>query len=158
MHILHIEIKQMPSWHVAYVRRVGAYGPGVREAWEKLSRWAGPRGLLGPQTAMLGIGHDNPSITPASQCRYDACVPVPADVKPEREIGIADIPAGTAAVLRFEGPREQIPSAYGALYGEWLPQSGYQPTDTPCYEVYYGNPEIRPGCMAFDICMLVKPL
>ncbi len=155
---MHVEIRAMPAWHVAYVRHVGSYGPGVQEAWEKLARWAGPRGLLGPQTTTLGLAHDDPHVTPPGKCRYDACVPVPADTRPEREIGIADIPAGTAAVLRFAGSREQIAAAYDALYGRWLPQSGYQPADTPCYEVYEGNPEVRPGHLEFDICMLVKPL
>jgi AraC family transcriptional regulator len=155
---MRVEIKQMPAWHVAYVRHVGGYGPEIQEAWAKLTRWAGPRGLLGPGTTMLGIAHDDPHVTPRGKVRYDACVPVPADVAAEREIGIADIPAGMGAVLRFEGPREEILAAYNALYGEWLPQSGYQPADTPCYEIYNGNPEIRPEHFVFDICMLVKPL
>lgn len=156
---MHVEIKQMPAWHVAYVRHLGGYGPGVQEAWAKLMRWAGPRGLFGPQTTMLGISHDNPHITSPSKCRYDACIPAPADLQPEREIGIADIPGGTCAVLRFEGPGEQILAAYNSLYGDWLPQSGYQPADSPCYEMYHGNPESHPqGYFVFDICMLVKPL
>jgi AraC family transcriptional regulator len=155
---MHVDIRTMPAWHVAYVRHFGSYGAGVQEAWEKLARWAGPRGLLGPQTTTLGLAHDDPHVTPPGKCRYDACVPVPPGTAPEREIGIADIPAGTAAVLRFAGSREQIPAAYDALYGKWLPQSGYQPTDSPCYELYEGNPEVRPGHFEFDICMLVKPL
>jgi AraC family transcriptional regulator len=155
---MNVEIKQMPAWHVAYVRHVGGYGPEVQEAWTKLTRWAGPRGLLGPQTTMLGIAHDDPHVTPRGKVRYDACVPVPADIGPGQEIGIADIPAGTAAVFRFEGAPDQILAAYDALYREWLPQSGYQPADMPCYEIYNGNPEVRPGHLVFDICMLVKPL
>lgn len=155
---MNVEIKQMPAFHVAYVRTFGPYGEGVKEAWDRLGRWAGPRGYLGPESVMLGVAHDDPHVTPPAKCRYDACVPVPADVKPEREIGIADVPATTAAVMRFDGPREALPQAYDDLYGRWLPKSGYQPADAPVYELYRGNPEVSPGRLVFDICLPVRPL
>ncbi|WP_256347557.1 hypothetical protein [Pseudomonas gingeri] len=34
-------------------------------------------GLLGE--VRFGVGHDDPQITPADKCRYDACVQVPED-------------------------------------------------------------------------------
>ena len=40
-----IEIKQMPDFRVIYVRHTGEFH-GISKAYEKLSRWAGPRGLM----------------------------------------------------------------------------------------------------------------
>jgi AraC family transcriptional regulator len=153
-----IEIKDMPAWHVAYVRRFGRYGEGVPETWAKLAQWAEPRGLLGPETPRIGVGHDDPHITAPEKCRYDACIPVPADLVPESPIGLADIPGGRAAVFHFDGPQRDIPAAYDAFYGLWLPKSGYQPIDRPSYELFYGSPRVGPDRLRFDICMLVKPL
>jgi len=43
--------------------------------------------------------------------------------------------------------------------GEWLPESGYQCADTPCYEVALNNPEEDPeGLHDIEIRIPVKPL
>jgi AraC family transcriptional regulator len=43
--------------------------------------------------------------------------------------------------------------------GDWLPDSGYQPDDRPCYELYHNDPKEHPEnkCIV-DICIPVKPL
>jgi DNA gyrase inhibitor GyrI len=40
-----VEVKEMPELHVAYCRHMGSY-QGVGQAFEKLMRWAGPRGQV----------------------------------------------------------------------------------------------------------------
>lgn len=153
-----IEIKDMPAWHVAYVRRFGRYGEGIPEVWAKLALWAEPRGLLGPDTPRIGVGHDDPHVTAPEKCRYDACIPIPHDLVPESPVGLADIPGGRAAVFHFDGPQRDIPAAYDAFYGLWLPKSGFQPIDRPSYELFYGSPRVGPDRLRFDICMLLQPL
>jgi AraC family transcriptional regulator len=152
---MNVTIKDQPGYHVAYMRRIGAYGPEIGNLWEKFCRWAGPRRLLGPETIMLGISHDDPHITPPEKCRYDACITVGADFKPEGEVGVADIPAGRYAMTHYEGPVEGITAAWDEIC-KWLTSSGYQPDDRPCYELY--SPECSNEKMIFDICMPVKPL
>ncbi len=49
--------------------------------------------------------------------------------------------------------------AWNAVFGGWLPESGYQPDDGPCYEGYHNNPEEHPAHQhIIGIYVPVKPL
>jgi AraC family transcriptional regulator len=158
-----VEVKEMPDLHVAYVRHIGPY-KGDLELFERLFNrlmtWAGPRGLLRfPETQILIIYHDNPEITDESKLRTDCCLTVPGDTTVEGEIGKAVIPAGKYAFAHFEINPDQYQDAWDTVYGGWLPESGYQPADGPCYELYVGDPKQHPeGKHVVDICIPVKPL
>ncbi len=155
---MEVEVKKLDAIRVAYVRHLGGYGPGIGEAFDKLMTWAAPRGLLSG-ARIIGISHDNPDVTPADRCRFDASLQVPDDVTGEGEVGIQVIPAGTHAVGRFSGPIAEIGTAYHFMFGDWMPGSGYQPADAPCYEIYYSNPDDDPrGSYDSDICIPVRPL
>jgi AraC family transcriptional regulator len=66
-------VKELPSIKILFLRHVGPYSQ-VGATWGRLMSWAGMGGLLGPQTRMLGIVHDDPDVTPADKVRYDAAV------------------------------------------------------------------------------------
>ena len=156
---MRVEVKEMPDLHVAYYRHVGSYS-GVGEAFEKLMRWAGPRGLLKfPKTLMLGVYHDDPQITETSRLRSSACITVPEGTEVGGEIGTMTVPGGRFAVASFKITHEQFGEAWDELMGKWLPESGYQPDDRPCYELYRNDPKTDPeGKFIVDICVPVKPL
>jgi len=155
-----VMIKDLPPKHIAYVANLQGYKTDmIRAAWERLCAWAGPLGLLNEGAEMIGISFDDPAITPEDKCRYYACVTIPGEVVPPRDIGLMDIPAGRYAVYAFEGSERAISVAYRTLYGTWLPSSGYQPADRPCYEIYHNNPDEDPeGHFDMEICMPVEPL
>ena len=73
-------VKNLPPRKVAFVRHVGPYNE-VGPAWERLCQWAGSKGLLGPGVVMLGLGHDDPEVTPPDKIRYDACIEIKGDVR-----------------------------------------------------------------------------
>ena len=53
----------------------------------------------------------------------------------------------------------QYKEAWDIIYGEWLPGSGYQPDDRPCFEVYLNNPDEHPEKKSIvDMYIPVKPL
>jgi AraC family transcriptional regulator len=158
--IMKVEIIHRPSYHVAYVTNLGGYDTvKIGAAWEKLCRWAQANGLMNNETVMIGVSYDNPDITPADRCRYYACLTIPSGITPGNGIGTMDISDGKHAVFHFVGTAEEIAGAYRDLYGSWLPQSGYQPTHAPCYEVYHQTPETHPQKrFVMDICMPVQPL
>jgi AraC family transcriptional regulator len=157
--MLSVAVEDMPALRVAYIRHLEGYGNDIGRVFVRLFRWAGPRGLIGPETKVLGIPYDNPEITPAGKCRYDACISVPEGVEAEGEIGVLELKGGKYAVCRFEGNEREIAWTYNALYGNWLPESGYQPDDKPSYEIYYGNPHgYIDVSFVSDICIPVKPL
>jgi len=152
-----VEVKDLPGWRVAYARRMGPYGPETcGGAFEAISRWAGPRGLLGPKAVSIGISLDDPSVTPPAKCRYDACVVVDEKVQAEGEIGIQTLPGGKYALYRTRCGINGFGQAWNDAYGVWLPQSGYQCDERPCFELYHDCQE--KGMYEFSVCIPVKPL
>jgi AraC family transcriptional regulator len=69
-----------------------------------------------------------------------------------------DLPGGRYAVGHFTLSSDEYEEAWNALYGAWLPESGYQPEDGPTFEMYLNDPDTHPERMSVvDICMPVKP-
>jgi AraC family transcriptional regulator len=157
--VFDVDVKRLPERHVAYVRHIGPYNE-IERAFARLMRWAGPRNLLRfPQTLTLAIYHDNPDVTPVTKLRADACVTVPEPTPVSGEVGTMTVPGGLFAVAHVEIDVTQYSEAWDRLIGEWMPQSGYQPDDRLCYEVYRNNPEEHPAKKHIvDICEPVRPL
>jgi len=158
-----VEVKDIPEFHVAYVRHVGPYKGDAElfgRLFGKLARWAGPRGLLNsPDARFMAVYHDDPNVTDECKLRTDVCVIVPKDTPVDGEIGKMTIAAGKYAVAQFELANDEYEDAWNALYGGWLPESGYQPADGPCYELYLNNPEEHPQKKCITaIHVPVKPL
>ena len=154
-----VETKQLPLFHVAYMRHIGPYGRGVSQHWAKFSKWSKTHDLVVKGAVTLGISHDDPSVTPPEKCRYDACITVPADFKAGPEVNLADIPGGKYAVMAFKGSDRDIGKAWNDIYRQWLPDSGYQPDDRPCFELYEERHQCHPGgVFECDICIPVRQL
>ena len=158
-----VEIQDIPEFHVAYIRHVGPYqGDSALfgQLFGRLAQWAGPRGLLNsPDAKFLCVYHDDPDITDPSKLRTSVCVSVPEDTPVEGEVGTMAIPGGKYAVARFEISGNEFQDSWNTVYGGWLPESGYQPDDGPCYELYLNNPEEHPEKkIIINICLPVKPL
>lgn len=153
---MHAEIREMPEYLVAYVRRLGPYGKETcRLAFDELSRWAGPRGHLEKGT-VLGVYWDNPEVTPPEKCRIDACVSVDKGTLTEGQIGLQVLAGGLYAVCRFEIDTEQFPQAWEEAFA-WLINKGYMCDDRPCYELYHNNADEHPdGKWLADICIPLK--
>jgi len=155
-----IEIRDIPPYRVAYMRHVGPYGEGGRISalWANFERWIRTRDLVRPGLLTIGIGHDAPKIAPADKLRYDACVVVDQNFKPDRFVNIAELPGGKYAVAAFEGTATQISEAWEQLWAVWLPASGYQPEDRPSLELrqdFAMPPGSRLRC---ELCLPVGPL
>lgn len=158
-----VEVREMPEMHVAYVRHIGPYA-GQGEVFEgmfnKLMKWGGPRGLLRfPETRVLAVYHDDPKITDEEKLRTSACITVPKDTPVEGEVGYMTVPGGKFAVAGFELSEDEYEGAWDMVMGGWLPESGYQPDDRLCYEIFHNNPKEHPeNKHIVDICVPVKPL
>jgi len=154
-----VEVKDLPELTVAYASHVGPFN-GIPEAFDRLARWAGPRGLFNaPGVKSLAIYHDSPETTEESKLRSNACVTVAPGTEVSGDINLMTVPGGKFAVARFEIDPDQFGEAWDALMGEWLPSSGFQPDDRICYEVYIDDPKTHPqGKFVIDICEPVRPL
>ena len=142
-----VEVKEVPAFTLAYVRHTGPYA-GDTELFGRLfgtiMTWAGSRGLLGPQSRVLAVYHDNPGLTEPDKLRVSVGVSVPDDTPVDGEIGKMVIPGGTWAIAGFELSDDEYATAWDAVFCGWLPDSGYQPTDGVCYEQYLNDPEQHP--------------
>jgi AraC family transcriptional regulator len=154
-----IRVVQHPPYHVAFMRYVGPFGPhGIPELWQRLMRWATAHDV--ERNDRLGIAYDDPRITAPDKSRYDAAVVVPHDFKADRLVDLMDVPGGAYAVAQFSGTAHDIVEAWQTVFASWLPGSGYQPDDRPCYELYRGDPaaERKTRELRCSLCLPVRPL
>ena len=139
-----VEIITLEPQRVVFLGHTGDYGK-VSATWGRLGAWAGPRGLFGPATRFIGITYDDPDITPIERLRYDAAFTVDRTVQPEGEIGVTELAGGEYATLTYKGPYSTLSRAYQLLLGAWLPQSGRELRDIPCFEEYLNSPQNTPA-------------
>ena len=135
-----IEVKELAPLRVVFLRHSGPYDQ-VGATWARLMSWAGPRGLMGPGTRIIGISHDDPDVTPTDKLRYDAAITVNRPVQPEGEIGVTELPGGKYAVVTHRGPYSRLGLTYQRVFGGWLPKSGHELRNSPAFEQYLNSPQ-----------------
>jgi len=134
-----IDVEKIEDIEVIYLRYVGPFQGDTdlfADLFNTLSRWAAARSLIGSDTRSFCIVHDNPSITNDRKIRLSCCLSVREDVQPEGEIGRMKIRGGRYARGEFAIDDRQYGQAWGYMFGKWLPSSGYQPDEQPCFEEY----------------------
>ena len=152
-----IEIREMPAMDVIYCRHTGKFNL-IGTAYNKLFKWAGPRGLLSPGMKCITMYHDDPKITAIDKVRQSACIVINKEVKTEGEIGRMLIAGGKYVVGHFEITDTEFQDAWDSVC-LWLSESGYQPEDKNPYELYHNNHEDHPEKkFIVDICIPVKRL
>jgi len=100
--------------------------------------WRKTTGLSPVKTSgTFGIPYNDPNVTPAEDFRFDICGCIDKDV-PENEYGVktGTIPGGRCAVTLHKGSTDTISDTVYAMYREWLPDSGEELRDFPCYFQY----------------------
>lgn len=140
---MEVVIKQMPELRVATMKHVGPYNR-IGEAFARLGQIAGPTGLFGPASVMLGIYHDDPETTPAPELRSEAAVTITPEARVPQGLDERRIAAGPYACATHVGPYEQLGDAWARLMGEWLAGSGRRMSDGVSYEVYRNSPADTP--------------
>lgn len=157
-----VEVKDLPEQTVAYLRHTGPYQGNAElfgRLFGQLAQWAGARGLLGPNARFLSLYHDDPSVTESDKLRVMCCCVVPPDTQVGGEIGKTVVAGGRYAVGRFELTQDGYGAAWEAMYGGWLPSSGFEPADGPAMEVYLNDPNQHPEKKHLvEICIPVRPL
>lgn len=155
-----VEVKELPKMTLAYIRHIGPYQGDEKlfeKLWNRLFAWAGPRGLIGGKDfKSMVIYHDDPNLTDGDKLRMSVCITIPSATKVDGEIGKMDLEAAKYVIARFELSGQEFQQAWDWLYGQWFPESGYQPDEKPCFEMYPEEP--KDGKFIVDICVPVKPL
>ena len=78
----------------------------------------------------------------------------------QRDLEHSGIGDAFSGITSFVGTAHQIVDAWQTVFASWLPGSGYQPDDRPCYELYRGDPGVDAKTRTFrcDLCLPVRPL
>ena len=102
---------RMRPIEIAFLRNIGPYDDIDGTMWARIrDRLA----ELGRSTDGLpvGIGHDDPWITPPDRLRYDAGWTIDKPLPPESGLGQQTVPGGGYAVTTYVGPFHLIGEAY----------------------------------------------
>lgn len=105
-----------------------------------------------------GIAYDDPKSTLPEKFRYDICGSVNTDV-PANPQGVITkvIPGGRCAVLRHCGSHDTMDETVYHLYGNWLPTSGEDLRDFPCFFQFLNFfPEVPEHELITDIYLPLK--
>ena len=149
--IMQVEVQELVSRRIASVSHAGAYEQ-IGPKFEQICAWAGQRNLLGPETMVLGIYYDDPDVTPVEQRRSEAGVTVGDGVEGDGEVTVGELAGGSYAVARHKGCYSKLIDTYRWIYGQWLPTSGREPGDAPCFEVYLNDPQrVKPEELETDV-------
>ena len=144
---------------VVYMRYVGPYGEPISRFWrDTVAPWMGTHGLFG--RPRFGVCHDDPGITVAKKCRYDACIEAPEGFVVSGKALATVLPGGKYAVTSFFGVSKDIGHVWEELLRDWLPASGMQLDARPFLEHYPVDARYEPesGKFGCDICVPVASL
>ena len=151
------EIRSRPETTVVYVRKTGRDLKSAEDAWAAVCRIAFPKGLVEQDAEFIGIGHDDPDVTPEDKLRYDACISVRKEVKPEGELGVQKIAGGKYAVFLHKGPYTGLHELYRRIYAQWAPQSGVKLRDSTCFEKYLNDgSKTKPADLLTEILVPIE--
>lgn len=173
-------VQRIGAFRYVYIRVFEPYGSSrLVEAYHALLGWLSESEVATADVVFLGMSLDDPSVTPAKNCRYDMGVAFPLELGSDcllagilRDRGrtgaaVPQLPEGfssrefeaqEAVALHCEGDIGQVGRAWQYLYRIWLPTAGYEPADRPAMEMFVRLPE-EIGWQTFDLhtCIPVAP-
>jgi AraC family transcriptional regulator len=154
--VMKVIVRKIKPMRVAYLRHVGPY-ENVNQTWIDLIACLSADQQIRKSSMFIGVGHDNPSVVPASELRYDACITVDEAYEPKKPVQVQTIVGGDYAVAK-NCPVTKIKDAFGYLYGKWLARSSRELRPLPGFAVLLGGrDEAAPGKQRMDIYMPLQP-
>jgi AraC family transcriptional regulator len=139
-----VEIALFKGVHLAAITHRGDYQE-IGSAFEKIYAWAAARNLIGLTTRSIGIYHHDPLSTPMKELRSEAGLVVSAKTQLDGAFHSVEIPPLLCASVLHKGPYAELEHAYRYLFRNWLPKSGREAADHPCFEEYLNNPRELPA-------------
>jgi len=137
-----VTIRDMADRRLVALEHFGPYNE-TGQVMTELCTTLAARGLLEKVGESVCVYYDDPDTKPAAELRMHAGFELPEGeiAAPLDEILL---PGGRYAVMRYTGPFSGLAAAYVEFYGTWLPASGEEPAEAPCFETYPGMTENTP--------------
>jgi DNA gyrase inhibitor GyrI len=134
-------IEKITTFTLAYMRRIGEYGPVNISLMEDLKKWANECDLMGQDSILLSIPHDNPWITVPEECRYDVGIvfdkEITRDFEKDDFVFLSTYEPGFYAVLTISHTIEVIEYAWANVFEELMKAGLDIDMNKSAYERYW---------------------
>lgn len=151
-----VDIENAPTRRLAALLHTGPYTK-VGPCFEKLIASASSLDLWPHIHALAAVHYDDPNVVAEADLRCHAGLVIPTSLEMPEGLEEVILSGGRHAIMHYKGPYTSIKVAYDYLFGGWLPNSGREPADGPCYELYLNSPqEVSPEELLTDILLPLK--
>ena len=149
------EIKKIPRLDLAYISYKGKM-EAIGSVYNRLVKWATPKGLINNETRMVTIYHDSPKITDPNNLRMSACMVLNDPIDLDGEIDLRILSPTKCIVSRLEIAPHQFQQAWEASFA-FMVKNGYEKSNTDPFEIYYNNAAEHPeNKFIVDLCIPIK--
>ena len=132
-----IEVKEIPELNLAGVTHIGING--IENAFEKLTKWAIPKGLLkNSETKMGRIFYDSFKVTAPDKVRMSIFLTTNVPFEIDGEINKLTINKGKCIVGRFEITPNEFEKSWTSLF-IWMNENGYKKSSENPFEIYHND-------------------
>ena len=133
-----IEVKTVNEIPVAYVPHIGAF-ENVGTAFDKLLKWAYPKGLMNDNYRILSVYHDSPKVTETSKLKMSACISLENSSVNTSEINTRIISSGKYVSATFTLGLHEFKKTYEAIF-VWIFEKGFKVDDSrDPFDEYHNN-------------------
>lgn len=130
---LKVTVKRIPSIRTIFMNAPLSDTAIIQKMFKKICQVADTHDLLTRETKFIGL------INP-HQGLYQAAVTINAHHKSPNDIGVIDVEAGKFASYKIKGDSLQTFHSLHAFYEIWLPDSGYNISNSTGFEILAQNP------------------
>ena len=134
-----VVIDQTPRRRLVALFHKGPYTE-LGDTFQNLMEIAEALNLRPHVRGVIGVHYDDPNLVAAADLRSHAGLLLTDDVPMPEGLEEVFLEGGPYAILKYKGPYEGIQVGYDHLFGNWLSNSGREPADGPCYELYLNSP------------------
>lgn len=156
--VMQVNIVEFPETKIAVLEHRGA-PELLNDSVSTFIEWRKESKLSPVKSSnSYGVAYDDPKATTPEKFRFDLCGSVDREV-PENKQNVINknIPSGRCAVVRHCGSHDLMDNKVHYLYGEWLPDSGEELRDFPCFFHYINLfPEVAEHELITDIYLPLK--
>ena len=132
-----VTLRKLNPLPVAFIRYLGPYIDFDLSIFDRLQNWADREGHYNGENIFMGVGHDDPTITPVEKIRFDLCLTVPEPFRGDDEVGFQTIEGGYFAAASYIGPfGPTLEAAYYQMFNEMMQLKNIEIIGLPAIEIY----------------------
>jgi AraC family transcriptional regulator len=143
---------------VVAVRGEGPYSTAATLAWDLMFNWLRTNQILGAISPRYGLLLNDPRVRASSDCRYEACIPLPEDLgQLPWGFRVKRVPYGAYARAPHLGGKVGVARKISRMRTEWTSNIGLvMDTARPVIEIYLDTPFKAPvERQRVDLCLPV---